>query len=106
MSLPVYATRDCDCTAPRGAGFARPERCEHGNRFQTEKELAPPKERTPMRRVSVKRQAEIDAGERPRQTSTLKAGRGFSVAPAQRAKVKLLVCLGCGREVDMDDPGR
>lgn len=106
MSTQQYLTRDCDCTAPRGDGYARPVRCEkHGDRFQTAAELAPPKERTPMRRVSEKRQAEIDAGERPRQTSTLKPGRGFSVAPVQRAKVKLLTCLGCGREVDPDTVG-
>jgi hypothetical protein len=107
MSFPVYATRECDCTAPRGAGYPRPERCKtHRNRFQTEKELAPPKERAPMRRVSEKRQAEYDSGERRNTGSTLKAGNGFAAAPAQRAKVKLLTCLGCGREVDMDDPGR
>jgi hypothetical protein len=58
-----------------------------------------------MRRVSIKRQAEFDSGERRNTGSTLKPGRGFSVAPAQREKVKLLVCLGCGREVDPDAPG-
>jgi hypothetical protein len=106
VSSPVYATRGCDCTAPRGVGFPRPEKCEeHGNRFRTEAELKPPVERKPMRRVSLKRQAEIDSGERPRQSSTLKSGRGFSVAPAQRAKMKLLTCLGCGREVDPDTIG-
>jgi hypothetical protein len=94
----------CGCFVDYFSG-KRPERCECENRYQTPAELAPPKERTPMRRVSLKRQQEIDAGERPRQSSTLKPGRGFSVAPAQRAKVKLLVCLGCGREVDPDTVG-
>jgi hypothetical protein len=55
--------------------------------------------------VGLKRQAEIDAGDRPRQSSTLKPGRGFSVTNLQREKVRLLVCLGCGREVDPDAPG-
>jgi len=104
-----YATRDCGCPPiTTGTGGKRPEPCEeHGQRYQTPAELAPPKERAPMRRVSLKRQEEIDRGEAPPvRRSTLKPGRGFSVAPAQRAKVKLLVCLGCGLEVDMDDPGR
>lgn len=106
MSLPLYRTRDCDCTAPRGVGFPRPDRCEeHGNRFQTDKELEPPKERAALARVSEKRQAEYDSGERRNTGSTLKPGRGFAVAPAQRAKMKLLVCLGCGREVDPDVMG-
>jgi hypothetical protein len=100
-----YLTRDCDCTYVTGVGGKRPDVCIHGARYLTDAQLNPP-ERTPMRRVSLKRQEEIDAGERPRQSSTLKTGRGFSVAPVQRAKVKLLTCLGCGREVDMDDPER
>jgi hypothetical protein len=100
-----YLTRDCDCPPiTTGTGGKRPEKCPHGNRFQTEAELNPP-ERKAIRRVSLKRQAEFDSGERPRQSSTLKPGRGFAVAPAQRAKVKLLTCLGCGREVDPDNPG-
>lgn len=100
-----YLTRNCDCTAPRGAGYPRPkERCPHGNHFLTEAELKP-KERSPLRRVSLKRQAEYDSGERHHTGSTLKPGRGFAAAPAQRAKVKLLVCLGCGREVDPDTVG-
>lgn len=105
MVTPTYATRDCDCTAPRGTGYARPDHCEkHGNRFQTERELKP-KERTPLRPVGEKRQAEYDSGKRRNTGSTLKAGRGFGVAPAQRKKMKRLTCLGCGREVDPDIPG-
>jgi hypothetical protein len=105
--MSVYATRDCDCTAPRGTGYPRPKRCEaHGNTFHTARELAPPKERTPLRRVSEKRQAEYDSGERRDTGSTLKPGRGFAVADLQRRKVTLLVCLGCGREVDPDGDTR
>lgn len=45
-----YATRDCDCTAPRGLGYPRPDHCEaHGNRFLTDAELNP-SERKPERR--------------------------------------------------------
>jgi hypothetical protein len=99
-----YLTRDCDCTYVTGVGGKRPDLCIHGARYLTDAQLNPP-ERTPLARVSEKRQAEIDAGERPRTNSTLKTGRGFSVAPVQRAKVKLLTCLGCGREVDPDTVG-
>lgn len=86
-------------------GQKRPGECEkHGSTFLTEAAVASMKKpRKPIPRVSEKRQAEIDAGERPRSGSTLKPGRGFAVAPAQRAKVKLLACLGCGRDV-YDDP--
>lgn len=101
--MTTLVAQPCGCVRDYFSG-KRPEKCECGNRLRTPAELAP-KERAPPRRVSLKRQAEIDAGERPRQTSTLKPGRGFAVAPAQRAKVKLLVCLGCGREVDPDASG-
>lgn len=100
-----YRTRDCECKAEMWSGQKRPDRCKkHNNRFQTEAELAPPKPRAPIRPVSEKRQAEEDAGTRPRRHgSTLNAGRGFSVAKPQRAKLKGLVCVGCGRDVE-DDP--
>jgi hypothetical protein len=100
-----YLTRDCDCTAPAVMGRKRPEHCQHGNRFQTEAELNPP-QRSSLRPVSPKRQAEEDAGTRPRRHgSTLNAGRGFAVAAPQRAKVKGLVCVGCGRGVaDEENP--
>jgi hypothetical protein len=93
----------CGCFRDYYSG-KRPEKCGCGNRLRTEAELEPP-ERKPLRRVSLKRQAEYDSGERRVTGSTLKPGRGFSIAPAQRAKVKLLVCLGCGREVDPDSDG-
>ncbi len=100
-----YATRDCGCEVTTGTGQARPKACElHGYRFLTEAQLNPPK-RNPMRQISEKRQAEIEAGERPRTGSTLNRGRGFAVAPAQRAKVKLLACVGCGRQVDPEEGG-
>jgi hypothetical protein len=95
---------ECGCFRDYYSG-KRPKECDCGNRLRTPAELAPPKERAPIRRVSLKRQAEIDSGERRDTGSTLKPGRGFSVAPAQRAKVKLLTCLGCGREVDPDTVG-
>jgi hypothetical protein len=84
-------------------GGKRPVECEHGNRFQTEAELRPPL-RAPLARVSEKRQAEIDAGERPRTGSTLKRGRGFAVAEPQRRKIRGRVCVGCGREIEVEDP--
>lgn len=93
-----YATRDCDCTAEMWPGQKRPKVCEHGNRFQTEAELKP-RERAPLRSVSPKREAEEAAGKRPRRRgSTLKQGNGFAVVEAQRAKVRGLVCVGCGQE--------
>ena len=78
-------------------GAARPAQCKHGNRYLSEAELKP-KERTPLRAVSEKRQAQIDAGERPRTGSTLKRTNGFAASQAQRDKVRGLVCVGCGRE--------
>jgi hypothetical protein len=102
----TYKTRDCDCPdITPGMGGGKPDRCKaHGNPYLSERQLEP-KERTPLRRVGLKRQADIDAGERPRRNSTLKPGRGFKVADLQREKVKLLTCLGCGREVDPDARG-
>jgi hypothetical protein len=99
-----YSTRGCECTAEMWPGQKRPDRCEeHGNRFQTAAELKP-RDRAPLAKVSQERQAEEDAGTRPRRrNSTLNPGRGFSVAKPQRAKLKGLVCVGCGRDVE-DDP--
>ncbi len=98
-----YRTRDCDCKAEMWPGQKRPDRCEHGNRFQTEAELKP-RQGAQLAKVSPKRQAEEDAGTRPRRHgSTLNPGRGFSVAKPQRVKLKGLVCVGCGRDVE-DDP--
>jgi hypothetical protein len=98
-----YRTRECDCEAEMWPGQKRPDCCEaHGNRFQTEAELKP-RERSELRSVSPKRQAEEDVGTRPRRRgSTLSAGRGFAVANVQRAKVKVLVCVGCGLGVEPD----
>jgi len=49
-------TRDkvCECTFTTGTGQARPEKCKHGNRLQTEAELRPkqPPSRKPRRRSS------------------------------------------------------
>lgn len=56
---------ECGCVFDYYSG-PRPERCDcdQQNRLCTPAELAP-KERQPLRRVSLKRQAQIDAGERP-----------------------------------------
>lgn len=99
-------TFGCECTTPLPAmGQKRPRACEHGNPFLTEaQKIASEKPRAPLRPVSEKRRREIDAGECPRTSSTLNPGRGFAVAPAQRKKVKGLVCVGCGREVEPEDP--
>jgi hypothetical protein len=86
------------CKAEYSMGQKRPRRCEHGALFMTEAELSPPP-RKPLARVSKQRQAEEESGARPRRRrSTLKQGRGFATAPAQREKVKGLVCVGCGQE--------
>lgn len=94
----TYLTRDCGCTAITGTGQKRPDRCACGNRFQTKAEVEPP-ERTPIRRVSEKREAEEVAGTRPRRRGNgLSPGNGFAASNAQRAKVKGMPCVGCGRE--------
>ena len=92
------ATRDCECKHVVAMSQKRPERCEHGNRFQTEAELNPP-ERKPMRSVSPKREAEEEAGARKRSRgTTMNRTKSFEASPAQRAKVKGLACVGCGKE--------
>jgi hypothetical protein len=94
----LYRTRGCDCEAEMWPGQERPDRCEaHGNRYQTEAELAPRK-RTPLRPVSLKRQAEEAAGTREKQRGNgLNPGKGFEASPAQRKKVRGMPCLGCSR---------
>lgn len=61
--MTVLATRDCECSVVYFSG-KRPEKCEHGRRFQTAAELAPPKPRKPLRPVSEKRAAELASGAR------------------------------------------
>jgi hypothetical protein len=99
-------TRDevCECTFTTGTGQARPEKCEHGNRYWTERQLNPP-ERKPLAQKSAKRQAEEESGKRPKQRrgSTLKRGNGFQASKAQRDKVRLLPCVGCGHGADFPD---
>jgi hypothetical protein len=51
------------------------------------------KPRTPMRRVSEKRE-----GEAKRRGSTLKQGRGLAASLAQQKKVRDLRCIHCGRD--------
>jgi hypothetical protein len=89
---------ECGCFRDYYSG-KRPEKCECGNRLRSPAELAPPKERAPLRRVSLKRQDEEASGERRsnRTGSTLKPGRGFAAAPAQQW-VKDLACIVCGRD--------
>lgn len=93
-----YRTRDCGCSAEMWPGQKRPDECAHGNRFQTEAELKP-KPRASLRPVSEKNAEKV----RKQGGSTLSRGRGFAVAKPQRAKLKGLVCVGCGRDVE-DDP--
>lgn len=98
-------TRDevCDCEFITGTGQKKPEKCIHGHRYWTEKQLNPP-ERKPLRAVSPKREAEEKAGTRKkRRGNGLNPGKGFQASPAQRAKVKLLPCLACGYGSDFPD---
>ena len=97
-------TRDCSCTQQTYNGQKRPELCEeHGNRYLTEAE-AKPKARKPLPSKSAKRQTEEESGARPQQRrgSTPKRGKSFEASPAQRKKVKLLPCVGCGRGEDFE----
>jgi len=80
-----FATRDCSCTRTTGTGQKRPEECVHGNRFQTPKELEPPKPRKPLARVSAGKKAQGKTS-------------GFSASKAQQDKVRGMACAGCGRE--------
>lgn len=38
MTLPVWKTRDCDCTVEIGCGQKRPRTCEHGGIFEKVRE--------------------------------------------------------------------
>lgn len=68
-----------------------PGECPEGHgRYRYEKEL---KRSKPINRVSPKRAEKVR-----RQGSTLNRGRGFAVHPAQRKKVKGLVCVSCGAD--------
>lgn len=49
--MTTLATRDCPCEQTISMGQKRPERCTHGNRFQTAAELQP-KHRKPLVRAS------------------------------------------------------
>jgi hypothetical protein len=90
----------CDCTFTTGTGQGRPEKCPCGNRFWTDKQLNPP-ERKPLAKVSAKRQAEEESGVRKkRRGNGLNPGNGFQASAEQRAKVKLLPCVGCGHGDD------
>jgi hypothetical protein len=85
----------CGCTQESAMGAKRDVTCEHRNVFV--KPGATQKPRKPLRRVSEKRLAEESSVRPKRRGSTLKRGRGFACTPAQREKVKGLVCIGCGR---------
>lgn len=79
-------------------GKKREVACEHRNVFK--KPGVGPKPRKPLAQKSAKRQAEEDSGARPKQRGTLKPGKGFSASKAQRDKVRLLPCVGCGHGDD------
>lgn len=83
LTLPIWKT-DCGCTQEVAMGARRERLCEHG-------------------RVYVK--VREDEKTKPSYGSTLSRGTGFAASKAQRDKVKLMPCVGCGREVDPDDPG-
>lgn len=87
------------CQVEVGMSRERPGVCApHGRSFYYAKSLGS-NGRKPLRRVSEKRAAEEAEGKRPRRyASTLNQGNGFAVAPAQRAKVRDLACLVCGRD--------
>jgi hypothetical protein len=91
--------RGCETNVTQKTG--RPAPCEpHGAAFYYPKALGA-NGRKPMRAVSEKRQREEDEGKRPARlpgSTFTSSGSGFAAAPAQREKVKGLVCVGCGRE--------
>lgn len=85
------------CTEERPKSKGHPGRCrKHAEAFRYTKDL---KTTTSLNQKSAKRQAEEDAGTRPRRRrSTLKQGKGFAASDAQRKKIEGLVCAGCGAE--------
>lgn len=64
--------QSCGCEHTTWMGQKRPERCEHGNFF-------------------------VSVNQAQNRGSSLKQGKGFAASPAQREKVKGLVCVNCGR---------
>lgn len=77
-------TTDCGCTQDVYMGKKRDRFCEHGR---------------PLAKVKE------DGEAKPAYGSSLSPGKRFSASKAQRDKVQLMPCIGCGREVDPDDPG-
>lgn len=91
------------CTEERPKSKGHPGRCRpHAEAFRYTKAL---KSTTGLNQKSPKRAAEEERGERPKQRggSTLKQGKGFQASKAQRDKVRLMPCLGCGHGDDFPD---
>jgi hypothetical protein len=84
------------CVEERGMSKPHPGECPEGHGpFRYEKEL---QRGGPLKAVSDKRRAEEEAGTRPkRRKNGLNPGKGFEASKAQRDKVKLMPCVGCGR---------
>lgn len=81
----------CGCVKTVPMTDRQLHRCpEHDETFVHPSALKP---RKPLPRASEKR-----APAARKRGSTLKRGKGFSTSPEQQAKVKGLVCVGCGRE--------
>jgi hypothetical protein len=78
------------CVEERGMSKPPPGECPGHGPFVYTKQL---KRSGPMRRVSEKRAPQVR-----KQGSTLKRGRGFAVAPAQREKVRDLPCIVTGQD--------
>jgi hypothetical protein len=79
------------CSVDIGMSMPAPTICEeHGSRYIYAKALGSNGRRS-LRSVSEKNQEKVR-----QQRSTLKEGRGFAVAPVQRAKVRDLPCVLCG----------
>src|SRR5690349_18993525 len=89
----LFVADPCGCQREIGMTKARESQtCEHGNLLRYSKALSR------SGRTSSSEGSSSRNGSGRRKRSTLKRTNGFAASKAQRAKVKGLVCLACGRE--------
>lgn len=78
--MTTLATRDCSCEHTISMGQKRPERCTHGNRFQTAAELQPKPRKSLGRSSSPSQSKELKRTQRREGPAEKKARDNFNEA--------------------------